>query len=781
MHLRRLLSLPSILLCTLALAIGCSSSYQIDLLRAEQFERAGSYREALAVYENALPRIPSAYRRQLASAHLHAGGCDLKLQRFKEAFEHYQKAVDVDSTNSDAHLRLAELLVAGGFPQQALTHVEFVLDRQPENSAALGLLGTIAAAAGRNQQAIQLFEHSLKNDPSLEQTAIALAELYNREGKVADARAVLLRSASANPKSPLASLALARLEEQEGNSKAAESAYRAARQANDSVVTNLRLAQFLQRAVRMSEAEQVLRHIDSLRPDSPTAVADFQLASGRPESALQDYSEAINRSLHVANTAMSKTNRASSESPAAVLASRLVEAELHASPLSGEMQVPSGDKSSQTAAAHALLDKYRQLLDEATIAVLESEIALAEGDVPKAEMQATIAATRAPESAPAHYVRGLVYKLQDKVAEAKEEWNTALLSDPDHVPSLLALAHESLTEGDTATADKQISAVVRNEPGNVAALNLYARVLLAAGRFNSARGILSRALALDGKALEPQVTLGEIEMAQHRWGAALIEYQKALITHPDSADALHGLLNVYRQGAITRSVLLQMEKVANAPPSSASLMEIAGRLYAEHGWRTDAIRALRRAVEINPQRVTAALALTNAYLAHGDPDSAKQTVLASRSIEAVTPGATAMLAAAQAQARGNDSAAIRGYEAAIRQGESSGTAANNLAWIYAQHGTKLDRALRLSLSAVERNPKDAAMLDTLGVVYLKLRNYSAATETLRKAVRLTESMKSLSDSAMSQKAHAELYQHLATAYTGVGLIGEAAAALSKAR
>lgn len=696
----------------------------------------------------------------------------MKLHRFKEAFEHYQKAVDADSSNPDARLHLAELLVMGGLPQQALVHVEFVLDRQPENAAALSLLGSITAAAGNVGKAVELFAHALNNEPTRESTGIALAELYNRVDKVSDARSILLRSALANPSSPMASLALGRLEEQEGHSKDAESAYRAAVTASDSVLPNLRLAQFLQRSGRISEAEDVLRHLDALRQSSATALADFQLASGHPDAASQNYVDQLNRIVPAKAVA----------SPVAGTISRLVEAQLQIASADGEMISASSPAFPNSfTVAHALLDKHRQALDEATIAILECEIALAESDIPKAEAQAAIAQTRAPESAAAHYVRGLVFKRQDKVAEAKMEWNSALEMDAEHVPSRLALAKQSLSEKDLTTAEDQVSSVVRDEPGNVAALNLYARALLAEGRLGPARGILSRSLALNRNALESQVILGDIEMAQHRYSLALIAYQKALLLHPESNDALLGLLNVYRQGAITRRVLRQMEKVANAAPSSASLMEITGRLYEEHGWHAEAVRTLNRAVEIDAQRATAALALTNAYFAKGDLAAANQTLLSSRSIRNATPAVAAMLAAGKAQQQGDQSSAIRNYEAAIKHGEPSGAAANNLAWIYAQQGIRLDRALKLALSAVERNPQDAAMLDTLGVVYLKLRDYSSATQILVRAVSASEDAKSKRNTAVPEMVQSELYEHLAAAYTGVGMASEAAAALSKSR
>src|SRR5207237_280285 len=82
------------------------------------------------------------------------------------------------------------------------------------------------------------------------------------------------------------------------------------------------------------------------------------------------------------------------------------------------------------------------------------------------------------------------------------------------------------------------------------------------------------------------------------------------------------------------------------------------------------------------------------------------------------------LAAVDAQQRNDNSAAIRQYETALRGGEKSGVAANNLAWLYAAEGTKLDRALSLAQQALAVAPFDPRVLDTVGYVRLQRHEYS---------------------------------------------------------
>jgi tetratricopeptide (TPR) repeat protein len=217
-------------------------------------------------------------------------------------------------------------------------------------------------------------------------------------------------------------------------------------------------------------------------------------------------------------------------------------------------------------------------------------------------------------------------------------------------------------------------------------------------------------------------------------------------------------------------VLAKMEKVASASPSSTSLMEITGRLFLEKRQYKDAIRVLSRVLQSDPMRDTAALALAQALDAEGHEKTASELVLSA----GTRSSALFQLQGAAAQERGDYAAAIESYESAMRSGESSGVVANNLAWTYAQHGTNLERALELARSAVERDPKNAAALDTLGVVQLKRRHYSQAVGALNKAVTMMTGPD-------WDAQRPEVYRHLADAYWGAGLPEKSAEALSKAQ
>lgn len=735
---------PLLALFLVAGLSGCSRTYSEHLLAAQNAEQQGDMNAALAAYQQALVRLPRHDHRVASTIHLRMGLAHLSLAQPNEAFLSFQRAVVMDASNLEAHRRMAEMLLVGGATEKAAEELNAILRKDPNDAASLGALGVAYASAGDLKAALTLLERSFSINPGDHQVSIPLAEIYNRLDRVEDARRVLVRSATRNAGIGDAWLALGRLEEQEGQAAAAESAYRSAATADDSVRNNLRLAQFLQRSGRIADAEGVLRRVDAKQPHSPSALADFLLVAGRAEAAAAIYQTSL---------------------PAgAALVARSIEARVSA---------PSADADSAARAARRVLLEHFDRLDPATRSILQAEIALREGDLRSAEVHARAAVQQQSGSVPALFVLGTVLKQSGRRAEAKSAWNHAFQANPDYIPTRLALAAENIEDGEWVTAEEQVMPVVREEPANLQALLLYAQTLNGQQRWPAAESIARRALEVAPAGPEAHVALADALAGRRLYGDALTSYQRALGLDSQSIPALQGLTALYRHGALTRSAVQRMELVATAPPVSTALLEVAGRLYADLGHLPDARRALEKTLELEPQRASAALALVQVALKQKDTRTAAS--FATVALGKVRPAVAELIQGREAEHRLDRAAAIRHYEAAVRLGEGSGAAANNLAWLYAQQGIQLDRALELARRATELDPKNPAIWDTLGAVHLRRRDFTAATEALTSARALSES------SGQPGSARRHIYKRLAEAYTGAGLPDRAAEAHRLAR
>jgi cytochrome c-type biogenesis protein CcmH/NrfG len=83
---------------------------------------------------------------------------------------------------------------------------------------------------------------------------------------------------------------------------------------------------------------------------------------------------------------------------------------------------------------------------------------------------------------------------------------------------------------------------------------------------------------------------------------------------------------------------------------------------------------------------------------------------------------------------------------------------------------RLDRALELSLDAVRRMPAKAEPMDTLGFVFLKMRQYSAAADAFERALQLSP----------EPSAKRQILLHLGDAYQASGEDQKAASARAAA-
>lgn len=749
------------LLLSLFFLAACSSVARLQIARAHKLQQSGQTERALDVYEQALVRIPAQDGHLRSQTFYQIGDCFWKLGRLNEAFAAFQKAAEADNSNMSAHLRMGEIFLAGGAADRATEQANTVLQLASANVEGLALLGAASSAAGNDEVAQRAFSRVLESDPRRVSVAVALADIYNRQDNMDKARVVLRKATDAQPSSSLPWLALGRLEEQEGNVSAAEDAYRHAVQAEDTWETNARLAQFLQRAARIDEAEQVLRRVDSFHPSLPIALSDFKLLSGQPAVALDHYTTALRSPLLEGKSPShtfaggSRSSRDLAKNRAALIA-RVIESDLQLA----ATKAKGTARSNATAAARLHFAEYRNDLDSGTRLILEAEMALAEEDMTAATRLAQQAVEAAPESAAALYVRGAVNYQNANETGARADWMEAIEKDSGYVPARLALAEQAFRLGDFKGAEEHVVAVVRDEPASLYALNVFARVLLAQKRYASAALISHRALAVDPESAEPHIILGEIAVARHNVGEALREYEQAIAADPHSTKAVEGLTRVYRSGRITRRMLASLEHVAEMPPASAPLMEIAGRLYAEHGWLDDAARSLRRAIEADPSRSSAALLLADMEARKGNYSGA----LASGS--EVGGSEAALLKGASAERQKDFERASREYDEAVKRGDTTGIAANNLAWLVAEHGGNMERALELAKQARTFAPDDPAVLDTLGFVHLKRREFSQAIDVLKAAARLATERQSDTQLATIQ-------DHLAEAYFRSGQSGRA--------
>jgi Flp pilus assembly protein TadD len=117
--------------------------------------------------------------------------------------------------------------------------------------------------------------------------------------------------------------------------------------------------------------------------------------------------------------------------------------------------------------------------------------------------------------------------------------------------------------------------------------------------------------------------------------------------------------------------------------------------------------------------------------------------------------------------KGEIAKARESYEKALAINPRLAPAANNLAWIYSEHGGDKEKALQLAQTAKEMAPDDPRISDTLGWILYKRGVYQRALSLLR-------------ESAEKLPANPQVQYHVGMAYAQVGDRDNARKALTAA-
>ena len=228
---------------------------------------------------------------------------------------------------------------------------------------------------------------------------------------------------------------------------------------------------------------------------------------------------------------------------------------------------------------------------------------------------------------------------------------------------------------------------------------LTADQLAAQGRYAEALEVLGRAIEENPTLTSAYVAMGEIHLDQNDAGAAEQRFRQATLIDASDSEAHRGL----------GDALVMLERF------------------------TEAVRSYLRALRIRPNDARANAGLASSYLALDEPMAALPFAERARALEPAMASARATLAGTYA-ALGRHTDAVREYEAALELEDLE----PDLLLGLAESLGRLDRyqemanTLRTAISITD----SAAAHERLGFAHFKLRQYTAADASFRRALQL---------------------------------------------
>lgn len=739
---------PSAFLLLLLLALlGCDS--QEDRL-AEHQKKGDAYRaeqkwkEAELEFKSALAVDPNSAAAHYGLALVYLGAKDPR-----RAYWELEETVRLDPNHFDARLRLGEFLLYGKKAEleRAVESADAILAAEPKRWEALLLRGRALAALGRAEDAGAAFRAAVEAAPDQSLPLLLLANHLRTTGQKAEAEAAFTRLTETQP-AVGSWTALAAFLAGEGRDAEAEESFRKAieiAKPEERTAARSALASFLIARERSDDAEEVLRGALAEEPENLDliyALARFYHGAGRTEEADRMIEEAARA-------------KPDDVGPLLLLSSyrgRLGDLPGALEAADRALAIAPDDALAKLRRAEVLVDIGFREKDPARIAqgkaVVDAVLAKEDGKpeglfvlakvalAQKAYEDAIAALRRAvdarPEWSQAHYLLGTALYFSGDAAAARSEIVRSIELDPSSVDGFKMLSRVHARLGDHALAVEAGERALARDPADVATRIHVAQSLVQERRFDEALGRLL-AIPEEKRGAEGNFAIGRVYSFREEWDNARRHLGLALEAEPGNAEVLSALVQVDAREGKASEAYARIRAARDAHPDDAKLQVLFGEISAAARRVSDAETAFRRAIELDPNGLSAYTNLAGLFVM---TDRTAEAIATYERALAQNPksGSLHLLMASLLEASGRLEDAMGHYESAIELDPDLAIAKNNLAYLMAERGKDLDRALELAQEAKASLPDNPNAADTLGWVLYKKNVPAAAISYLREAV-----------------------------------------------
>ncbi|MDJ0864608.1 MAG: tetratricopeptide repeat protein [Myxococcota bacterium] len=320
-----------------------------------------------------------------------------------------------------------------------------------------------------------------------------------------------------------------------------------------------------------------------------------------------------------------------------------------------------------------------------------------------------------------------------------------------------------------------VTAILRRLARGGAELSPSEQVMLATALYESnrprpARRVLSRLLESESPPAAAMLEYGVREAENDPEGARRY-LEQVLERSPRNRVALRELTDRDLAEGRTAEAVARLERAADAGPLPPLLLLLRAQVMIHVGDLEQAEESARRAFAAAPQLAAALDILARIYTEQGRLAEAIESFSEADAAGAL-PAPGQVLLARLHLAAGQRQEARAVYEKVLVTRSDLAGAKNDLAWLLAEEGADLERALTLAQEAQQAIPDSPNIADTLGYVYYRKGLHEAALQQFEYAIELL--------GEESGDGSAEFHYHLGLALRALGRESDAIPALERA-
>ena len=336
-----------------------------------------------------------------------------------------------------------------------------------------------------------------------------------------------------------------------------------------------------------------------------------------------------------------------------------------------------------------------------------------------------------PDWAQAHFLLGSALRVVGQRSAARTELARALEIDASLLDArrILAGVHASLGEHEYAIEEAR--RYLSERPDSPGVRVQLAESLVILGRPDEA---LAEMESIPEEARDERVAfaLGRIYSLRGNDEEARKQLLRAYEAVPGQVQVLRALLTLEERMGMTEVGLERIRQALEADPENAELQQVSGQVALAQRRADDAIAHFEKAIELDPDDTDSYRYLADVYVRTGRTAQTIETYQKALEVQPDQPRIHHFLGVLY-EMGGQADKAVTHYEKAIDIKPDLAESKNNLAYLYAERGENLDRALDLAQDAKSLMPDDPNTADTLGWVLHQRGASSAAITYLREA------------------------------------------------
>jgi tetratricopeptide (TPR) repeat protein len=697
----------TLLLVVMALTavLGCARSPEAK--KARHLDRGDKY-YAKEQYDSAVIEYSNVLR--LDMKHSHAAQrlalSHFHLGQLAQSFPWLLESKQLNPNSVEIRLKLGAIYLLGRKPGDARQEASWVLEREPKNLEALLLWAGTATDEQQVDESIRRLQQAKADFGDKAKLHLAIGALLITKKDIGGAEEAFREAVAREPKSAEAHLALAEYFTARRNTVAAEQEYRAAAELEPvGSPARVKLADFFLTLNKQDEAKRILKEVTDKAPT-------FLLAWRRlAEIAF------VEQKFDDALAALDVILKKSGSDPDTRL-------------LRGRVLMAKGQ------VAEATQEFQRALKTEPRFAPARFQLALAHlrlGNVQQAKTELTETIALSPNFHEATILLAELHLQAGAVGPAIEILEKVVTTQPNDIRVYALLGSAYLSKREPAKATEVFRQIVeRSKNKDPRGYHLVGMGLLAQGKRAEAKKAFETALEILPEYLDPLDYLVSMAFADKQPDVALARVRQQMTRAPKSAPFAYLLAKVHERREEAGPAEAAYLKAVELDPNMAPAYVALGRIYSNADRFDDALKNAQEALKRNPQQVSAQLLIGVIYERKGDVKNA-----------------------------------IAAYEKTLELSPRLAWAANNLAFLYSEHGGDKEKALQLAQLAKEASPDEPAISDTLGWILYKRGVYQRAVSLLK-------------ESAAKLPDNPEVQYHLGMAYAKVGDKANAKVALAKA-